>query len=67
MLSARSFRGWRWTPGGLSRGVRALVAELAALKEKLETQQCATSDVAIERDIGRTAKPPLTAHPGHLG
>ena len=41
----------RWA---LARSVRALIAERDALKEKLETRQCATSDVAPGPDIGRT-------------
>ena len=60
MSSARSFRAWRWTAGGLARSVRALVAERDALKEKLETRQCGTSDVAPGPDIGRTGKTDTT-------
>ena len=39
----------RWA---LARSVRALIAERDALKEKLETRQCATSDVAPAPDVG---------------
>ena len=38
----------RWA---LARSVRALVAERDALKEKIKTRQCATSDVAPGPDI----------------
>jgi hypothetical protein len=42
----------RWA---LARCVRALVAERDALKEKLETRQCCTSDAAPGPDTGRRA------------
>jgi hypothetical protein len=43
----------RWA---LARSVRALVAERDALKKKLETRQCGTSDVAPGPDIGRAGQ-----------
>jgi hypothetical protein len=43
----------RWA---LARSVRALVAERDALKEKLESWQCGTSDVAQDESSGRTGQ-----------
>jgi hypothetical protein len=43
----------RWA---LARSIRALVAERNGLKEKLESRQSSTSDLALGPDIGRTGQ-----------